>query len=258
MVNIPAATVWAVDNGQVEFQMPVIVGKKVRPTQSFITEIQGVRFNPDWTVPPTIKREDILPKLIENPDYIRDKGMELIHVSPEGAQTIDPQSVDWQNITPKELNSLEMVQIPGSHNPLGKIRILMPNKYNIYLHDTNQPEYFERAARAQSSGCIRMKEPEKMAAFVMEHEEGWSDEKMKQMLSSGRTRDVKISKSIPVYLLYYTVWTDERGQTIFGNDIYDLDDQLFNKLSEIDGIPRPVHNDHASAGSGRSKLASAR
>ncbi len=256
MVNIPAATAWAVDHGNVEFQMPVIVGKKIRQTQSFIAEIQGVRFNPDWTVPPTIKREDILPKLVENPDYISDKGMELIHVSAQGSQTIDPKSVDWENITSKELSSLEMVQIPGSHNPLGKIRILMPNKYNIYLHDTNQPQYFDRAGRAQSSGCIRMKEPEKMAAFVMGHEDGWSDQKMKEVLASGRTRDIRIAKPIPVYLLYYTAWTDEHGRTIFGNDIYDLDNELVEKLSAIDGIPVPVHTEHALAGSGRSKLAS--
>jgi L,D-transpeptidase YcbB len=257
MVNIPAATLWAVEDNRVVFQMPVIVGKKKRETQSFITEITGVRFNPDWTVPPTIKREDILPKLVENPNYLTDKGMELIHVTPEGAQTIDPLSVDWTTIAARDLASLEMVQIPGAHNPLGRIRILMPNKYNIYLHDTNQPEYFERAARAQSSGCVRMKEPEKMVEFVMDDEPGWDDKKMKSMLALGRTRDVKIAQPIPIYLLYYTAWSDENGRMIFGNDIYDQDKKLIQLLRNIDGIALPGHTEAASVSSGRPKLASA-
>jgi murein L,D-transpeptidase YcbB/YkuD len=245
LVNIPAATLWAVDNQKVAFQMRVVVGRKQRQTQSFIADIEGVRFNPGWTVPPTIKREDILPKLRENPDYLTDKGMELIQNTSEGPVTIDPDSVDWHRITNQELRGLDMVQIPGVHNPLGTIRILMPNRYNIYLHDTNERQYFDRTLRAQSSGCIRMQDPAKMAAFVMAGTKGWSAEKMESLIADGKTHDVKIANPIPVYILYYSAWTDEYGRIIFGNDIYDLDKKLIRELSAIDGFTLPGHNEDA-------------
>jgi murein L,D-transpeptidase YcbB/YkuD len=263
MVNIPAATLWAIDNNRVQFEIPVIVGKPERPTKPFIAKITGVRFNPDWTVPSTIKKEDILPKLQADPDYLGNKGMELIHLTKQGAETIDPNRVDWNDISTSELASLQMVQMPGAHNPLGRIRILMPNKYDIYLHDTNQPEYFEKNQRAASSGCIRLKEPEKMAAFVMGDEKGWDAKRLNAVLDAGKTRDEQITEPFPVYILYYTAWADEYGRIIFGNDIYGLDEKLIQALSDIDGFDLPGHNKRsisksAQAVSGAPKLADAR
>lgn len=243
MVSIPAATLWAVEDGRVAFEMPVIVGKRGRETPSFIATIEGVRFNPGWTVPPTIKRKDIVPKLAEDPNYLTNKGMELIQNTSDGPQTIDPVSVDWKTVTDAELRTLEMVQIPGAQNPLGRIRILMPNTFDVYLHDTNQPEYFDRQQRAQSSGCIRMKDPEKMAAFVMKGEKGWSEARMKEILGGTRTRDILIAKPIPVYVLYYSAWVDHSGKIIFGNDIYDMDRALLGELAKIDGFFIPGHNE---------------
>ena len=103
-----------------------------------------------------------------------------------------------------------------------------------------------------------MKEPEKMAAFVLDEEPGWDEKKMKSTLALGRTRDIKVSQPIPIYLLYYTAWSDERGRIIFGNDIYDQDKKLISELKKIDGFVMPSHTDHASVSSGRPKLASAR
>ncbi len=243
MVNIPAATLWAIDGGKVAFQMPVVVGRPERETQVFIADIEGVRFNPGWTVPPTIKREDILPKLRENPDYLNDKGMELIAYTSEGPKTIDASRVDWEDITDRDLSRMDMVQIPGAHNPLGNIRILMPNRYNIYLHDTNQPEYFDRQQRAHSSGCIRMKDPRAMAKFLLQDMPEASEERMNAMIAAGKTHDVKIPAPVKVYILYYSAWSDENGQIIFGNDIYDLDKKLAAKLRAIDGIYLPGHNE---------------
>lgn len=242
VVNIPSATLWAVEGGNLAFDMPVIVGRKQRPTNTFITNITGVRFNPNWTVPPTIKREDILPKLVEDPNYLSQKGMELIQGYGEDAMSIDPASVDWANMTESDLGRYRMVQIPGAHNPLGQVRLLMPNVYNIYLHDTNQPEYFNHAARAESSGCVRMSDPLKMAAFVMESKAGWSEEKTEAVLARGKTSDIAIDQGIPVYMLYYTVWVNDSGDIVYGNDLYDYDTKLIKMLENIDGIFIPVLN----------------
>ena len=258
VVNIPSYTLWAIDDGKVEFEMPVVVGRPVRPTQSFIADIRGVRFNPDWTVPPTIKKNDILPKLQEDPEYLLNKGIELSRGHGSDRETLDSTAVDWENITWKELNAMSMVQVPGAHNPLGQIRILMPNEYNIYLHDTNHPEHFVNPERAESSGCIRLKEPKKMAQFVMKGNPGWEQGKLESMLALRGTRDVLIEQDIPVYVLYYTAWSDEQGRIVYGNDIYKQDSKLIEALAKLDGFRIPGHNEDIVAGSAPAELVSVR
>lgn len=240
VVNIPSATLWAIDDNKVAFEMTVIVGRPARPTPSFTTEITGVRFNPNWTVPPTIKRFDILPQLRENPNYLADKGIELYDGNSHGAQTLDPSSVDWEEMSPRDLHGLRMVQMPGDNNPLGKVKVIMPNQYNVYLHDTNHRENFTGTARALSSGCIRMKEPVRMAEFILSAEKSWSAEKTEAALGSSRLKDVTIAQSIPVYVLYYTAWIDDQGKVTFSNDLYGMDRKLLAILSETDGYALPA------------------
>lgn len=248
VVNIPSATLWAVENGRVAFDMPVIVGREKRPTNIFIANITGVRFNPNWTVPPTIKKDDILPKLRTDPTYLSHKGLELIYGSGAEAVTVDPESIDWANMTISDLRGYRMVQKPGANNPLGRVRVLMPNDFNIYLHDTNEPSKFSRAGRAESSGCVRMSEPEKMASFIMKERQGWTDAQMEGYFADGKMRDIGIPKTIPVYMLYYTVWINEDGRVVYGNDLYDYDNKLIKMLRNIDGIFIPVDNNELKSG----------
>ncbi len=231
VVNIPSATLWAIDGGKVQFEMPVIVGRKSRPTSDFITEISGVRFNPTWTIPPTIMRKDILPNLRNNPNYLAGKGIELYDGYSTDALTLNPAFIDWNNITLSELYSFRMVQLAGKNNPLGDIRILMPNEHSIYLHDSNEKWLFSRGKRALSSGCIRMQDPEKVANFVLKKHAGWSDKSMRKIFSNQKTKEVYISEKIPVYLLYHTVWIDGDGEIIYGDDVY-LRDKVSPQLLE--------------------------
>ncbi len=242
VVNIPSATLWAVEDNRVAFEMPVIVGRSKRPTNIFRTEITGVRLNPDWTVPPTIKKEDIIPKLQEDPEYLMQKGMQLISGRGEDAMTLDPTIMDWNAVTEEELKGLRMVQVPGDHNPLGRYRVHMPNSYNIYLHDTNEKYLFDRASRAVSSGCIRMKDPQRMAHFILKQRKNWSQDKHDRILASAAKTDLYIQDPIPVYILYYTAWLDSNGQVIYGQDLYDFDQNLIKMLRDIDGIFIPVDN----------------
>lgn len=246
VVNIPAATLWAVEGGKAQFEMPVIVGRPERETPALVTEIKGVRFNPDWTVPPTIKKEDILPKLREDPYYLTNKGIELTYRGEHGIETLDPAAVEWERVTNADLHVLNMVQVPGVANPLGRVRVLMDNPYSIYLHDTNQKEYFDKYARALSSGCIRMKEPLKVAEFIMLGEKGWDIGRIASVIAAGRTSDRLITKKIPVYILYYTVWIDDRDRVVFGRDIYNHDKALDAALAKVDGFSVAGHNDKAA------------
>lgn len=238
-VNIPSATLWAVEKGEVALEMPVVVGTPVRPTLSFISTIKGVRLNPDWTVPVTVKIYDIWPKVKNDPLYLQNKGIELIEGYGAMARTLDPSAIDWTSIKRSELLDIRMVQTPGVHNPLGRVRVLMPNKYNIYLHDTNNPEYFERAQRALSSGCIRMKYPVEVANFILGKD---LHQNISGALETGEKTDLQITDTLPVYIVYYTVWVDAEGKVVYGADVYNEDERLIQKLKDLDGFYIPGHS----------------
>ncbi len=255
LVNIPQQLVWAVEDGEVEFESKVVVGMPQRRTMDFRADVTGIRFNPNWTVPMGIKMADFVPKLIDNPDYMTQKGMEII----QGGESIDPSSVDWENVSRSEISSMRFVQAAGDNNALGQIRVLMPNDYNIYMHDTNHPEFFEKDVRTYSSGCIRLSEPEKIAEFVLAHTKDWSTEKMNNLIASGRTVEISADKPFPVFVIYQSMWLDDSGRLVYGADVYKRDKQLIDVLAQMDGYSLPKNADghlaSASAGGGDSALA---
>lgn len=236
LVNIPSATLWAVEDNKVALEMPVIVGKTARPTNSFRTEISGVRFNPNWTVPPTIKRADFLPMLQQDPYVLTKRGIELV----ANGSTIDPGSVNWNTITSRQLHGIRMVQAPGDDNPLGKVRVIMENPYNIYLHDTNKREMFSEEERNLSSGCIRVSKPEELADFILQKNQDWSESQLRKMIDSGRMRDVKTQENLPVYIMYQTIWLDTEGRLVYGRDIYGEDAKLVKSLEKAGDVHIPA------------------
>lgn len=236
LVNIPSANLWAVDKGQVALEMPVIIGKTARKTESFKTMITGVRLNPNWTVPPTIKKADFLPMLRNDPYALSKKGIQLR----VNGRNIDPGAIDWNNIGSKQLHNISMVQAPGDDNPLGKVRVIMENPYNIYLHDTNKRDLFDKKERALSSGCIRVSEPEKLAEFLLNKNEGMDHDNMMKLINSGRMRDIPTAESIPVYITYQTIWLDSEGRLIYGRDVYGQDEKLAEMLEKSNSVHIPA------------------
>lgn len=232
LVNIPSQRLWAVDHGDVVHEMDVIVGKPDRQTRAFKAEVQGIRFNPKWNVPMGIKMKDFLPKLQEDPTYLTQKGIEVYEKTAEGRVTIDPTTVDWANMSRSDMNRLSMVQSQGAHNALGRIRVLMPNDFDIYLHDTNTPEYFEKTQRTLSSGCVRLAHPEDIARFVLSHNENWSDEKMNAVIDRGSTVEIAAAEPFPVYIVYQTMWLDSEGRLVYGSDVYKQDRRLIKALAQ--------------------------
>ncbi len=240
IVNIPSQILWAIEKGKIAHEMPVVVGRPYRQTRSFKAEITGVRFNPTWTVPLKLKMQDFLPKLRKDPYALTDKGIEFIRGYGRNAITLDPGSINWENVSWREMGKIRMVQTPGDHNALGRIRILMQNGYDIYLHDTNHKEFFAREDRTLSSGCVRLSDPANIARFVMARNEGWSDRDMKRLLDEEKTVDVDATESLPVYILYQTVWLDSQGQLVFGPDVYKRDKRLVEVLAGMNGYDIPV------------------
>ena len=228
LVNIPSERLWAIDNGRTEIEMAVVVGRPKRPTVAFNSKITGVRINPTWTIPPTIKREDFATKLRKDAAYLDDRGIKLY----KGGQRINSSAVNWNTVADGELGGYRMVQGPSSSNPLGRYRVLMNNPYNIYLHDTPTKTYFARSNRALSSGCVRMEDAELVTDFILRGSPNWTQSRKEQILESGKMKEVYAQQSLPVFLQYKTVWMGDDGQVVYGLDIYDEDSKLFNELEK--------------------------
>ena len=133
-----------------------------------------------------------------------------------------------------------MVQGPGAANVLGRIRVLMPNRYDIYLHDTSAPELFVKDDRALSSGCVRLSEPRRIANFVLEKNPTWSNDRLEAYLKKDKTIEITADNHLPVYIFYYTAWMDEKGSLIVGDDLYGKDSKLVYFLKQAGKIPFEV------------------
>jgi murein L,D-transpeptidase YcbB/YkuD len=228
-IEVSIARYWLTgfDEGQSVIEMPVIVGKPTRQTISFRTEISGVRLNPTWTAPATIKREDFIPMLVTDPAKLVSKyGVKVV----QGGLAVDPMAVEWAKMPPEALAQVKFWVPSGDNNPLGRYRVIMENPYDIYLHDTNHPDLFANAMRAQSSGCVRVAKPEALANFILSFKQGWNPQKTEKIVKSGRTHNEYMENKIPIYLDYMTAWRDSHNQVVLGVDVYELDKPRYNGM----------------------------
>lgn len=209
VVNIPEFKMHVNENGERVFDMVVVVGKEGHNTMMFNGDLNQVVFSPHWNVPESIVRNEILPAMDNNPDYLASQNMEIVK-----------NDGDYPVIR----------QLPGPGNALGKVKFLFPNSFNIYFHDTPSKSLFERDKRAFSHGCIRLKEPEKFANYVLKDQPEWTPEKISAAMNSGTEKFVKVKDPIPVVITYYTAWVDEKGMLHFRDDIYGHDARLAKKM----------------------------
>lgn len=237
-VNIPQMELKAVEDSEVKLEMPVIVGRLERPTMSFVSEIVGVRFNPSWYVPDTIKTEDYLPKLQKDPNALSDHSIKFRVKSEDGnIKEVASSDIDWASVTPDKLKEIQMFQGPGEDNALGLIRVLMPNRYDIYLHDTNAPKLFAKDDRTLSSGCVRLSEPRRIANFILGSNDDWADSKIDTYIARQKLIEVKAQHRLPVYIFYYTAWLDKSGNVVIANDVYGEDKKLVDALAVAGKLP---------------------
>jgi murein L,D-transpeptidase YcbB/YkuD len=232
VVNIAGFEAAAGKPGKFDVRMPVIVGKAYHKTPVFSDTIKYVDFNPFWNVPNSIARNEMLPKLKKNPDYLGTKNMRIFLGWDPDSPELDPTTIDWSKVSKKDMNRYRIRQDPGSNNALGTLKIIFPNKYNVYLHDTPSHDLFKQERRAFSHGCIRMGQPAEMAAWVLGGEEkGWSVTRVNEIVASQKRQVVSLNKPMPVYILYRTVFVDPEDHTLyFYEDIYGRDALLAKAL----------------------------
>ncbi|WP_207481071.1 L,D-transpeptidase family protein [Arenibaculum pallidiluteum] len=231
IVNQPDYSLKAVEGGAVKLQMPVIVGSAVRQTPILASRIGHLVFNPTWTVPETIAREDILPKAIKDPGFFIRENITIREGWGEDAMVVNPYDVDWKRVG-KGITRYRLRQEAGPTNPLGTVKFMFPNAFDVYLHDTPQRGKFTRDVRTLSSGCVRVGDPDALTAFLFSGMADWPAERIQQVRDAGQTRTVYLRRPVPVYLTYQTVVPDPESGVQFRPDIYDRDQLMIQALAK--------------------------
>lgn len=226
LVNVPDYQLELIENGQRVLSMKAIVGKPERPTPEIFSTITRVVFNPYWNVPKIIANEDIVPKVLKNPNYLDDMHIRILDRQMEDAYEINPEEIDWQSAY-QEGFQYHFRQDPGNNNALGLIKFEFRNADDIYLHDTPARNLFNQSRRAFSSGCIRLEKPYDLAYYLMRNDPDWSEEKLAAYLDSGTTKYVKVSNPTKVIITYVTSWVDDTGNLQFRDDVYGWDNSVY-------------------------------
>jgi len=221
MVNIPAAEIEAVEMGQIRSRHTAVVGKIDRQTPILASKIYELNFNPYWTVPVSIIRKDLIPKMKEDPNYL---AKNKIRIFDWKGNELTWQQIDWNS---DEATKYQFRQEPGEINSLGSVRINFHNPHQVYLHDTPSKTLFGSDYRFHSSGCVRVQNVRELVTWLLQSTTpDWDRARVDQTIRVGEREDVKLKKAIPLYLTYITAWANDDGVIHFRDDIYNRDGLL--------------------------------
>ena len=256
--NIPEFVTRVVKHGKTIYVEKTIVGQPKYPTPMFSAEMRSVVFNPEWTVPETIIKEDLKPALQHGGFFggpstaiLEEHGLKVSYAG----HPVDANSVDWANAN---IWQYTFTQAPGPDNVLGALKFNFPNKHAIYMHDTVEPELFAETERTLSHGCIRVRYPDRLAALLLAEDQGWSVQRVKAMLATGNNSIVMLKRPVPVHLSYFTAVVDEQGKVQAFADIYGLDHKIGSALfGRAIKIEAPMLEANAQVGQPKSSWRSA-
>jgi murein L,D-transpeptidase YcbB/YkuD len=234
-VNIPDYRLKVYDNGRVIMDMAVVVGGVVRQTPMIQARLTAVQFNPPWGVPARNAKEDLLPRLRRDPSAVAAKGFRIFQRIDGEVTEVDPTTVDWHAVNPDRFPYI-IRQDAGDASALGRLKFIMPNGDDIYMHDTPDRQYFRLADRARSSGCIRLERPMDFLMLVLDGTPGWDRTRADRVLAGRATSVNPIRRQLPVRLHYSTV-TVEGAETRIRQDIYGLDAAYVRAMDSRQRVP---------------------
>ncbi len=226
IVDIAGFHVYLLQEDEIVWQARAQVGRPYRDTPVFRDSMRYLEFNPTWTVPQTILREDILPRLEHGPDYLAKRNMRILH---HNGKPVDVSTIDWPSVAAGNFPYL-LRQEPGPDNSLGRVKFMFPNKHAVYIHDTPSKSLFAHNERMFSSGCIRVERPFELAELLLDDPERWDQQGIQQLLDSRRTQRVNLKEPLPVLILYWTAEADADGRVHFRRDVYDRDAPVLDAL----------------------------
>jgi murein L,D-transpeptidase YcbB/YkuD len=219
-VNLADQFLKVVEDGRTIHTARTVVGKPYTRTPVFTETMKYVVINPDWTVPSSIARNEYLPKLKQSPGVLSSQNIRVF----AGGEAVDPFAVNWSGMSKSDFR-YTLRQDPGPGNALGVIKFMFPNPYNIYIHDTPSKGLFARSTRTFSHGCMRVQNPIELGAVIL-GPQGWTADKIRAVVASGKKTVVSLDKPIPVHVTYLTAWVNKDGTVNFRDDVYGRDERL--------------------------------
>ena len=224
LVNVPSFDLVYHKGADTLFTTKVIVGTLKHQTPIFTAPLSYLVFSPYWNIPPSIAKNETLPAIRKNANYLQRNNMEVVNTA---GQPLTSSQVNWNA---KPFPYL-IRQKPGESNALGQVKFMFPNPNNVYLHDTPAKQLFDQDLRAFSHGCIRMAQPRDFAELLLKTSEEWTSEKVGLAMGQDKEKIVNLPYKIPVGIVYFTFWTEANGKPRFFVDIYKRDAEVLELLS---------------------------
>jgi len=215
--NIPAARIEAIEHDVAVSRHTAVVGKPDRPSPDINSNIIEVNFNPYWTVPASIVRKDLIPRMQDQPDYLTQNHIRILD---SAHRELQPSQINWYS---EDATNYTFKQDPGSQNSLGSIRINFPSAYGVYMHDTPLKNLFGDDFRFHSSGCVRVQNVRQLVAWLLDETKGWSPADIERIIKSGEQKTARLAKPVPLHWVYVTAWSASDGVVQFREDIYGRD-----------------------------------
>ncbi|WP_223892008.1 murein L,D-transpeptidase [Sulfurovum sp. TSL6] len=223
-VNIPDFNLRYYKEGEQIMKKGIVVGRIDRPTPLFSNAIRYMVLNPTWTITDNLVKRDLIPVFRKDPMYLEEnnihafRGKKEVEVTPE---MLAPYEKSEEKVP------YRFVQFPGDNNALGRVKFMFPNKYDVYLHDTDNKSLLSRRYKIYSSGCMRLEKPFDLVSLLLEHvRKSYSQNEIDEILESNEPKIIGLRQTVPIHMLYFTVY-EEDGLAYFKNDIY-----LYDKIIE--------------------------
>jgi murein L,D-transpeptidase YcbB/YkuD len=236
IVNAVAFELVLMEEGRPLMTARVVVGRDDWPTPIVSGVLTHAVLNPAWHVPRSIAVEEILPLIRRDPGYLKRVGMRVLRDSGGVALAVDAAAVDWTAVSDTAF-PYRLVQQAGPANPLGRVKLVFANPFNVALHDTPAVQLFVVEPRAFSHGCVRVDRALDLAERLLVGDSAWTRERLERALDRGRERWVPLPAPVPVHIGYWTAWVDERGVAHFGPDVYEWDARLARALASAAFTP---------------------
>ncbi len=227
LINIPEYRLRMIENNDIKLNMAVVVGERKHPTPIFSDKMSYIVLNPNWNIPESITKKEILPKLLKDPNYLASKGIDIYQGWHKDSEKVETTEV-LDTLILQDIDSVpnfRFTQGPSDENPLGRMKFMFPNKHAVYLHDTPAKSLFNNARRAYSHGCIRLSKPEELLSTILDEDKTINSGRVNQILSEETEKEkaIGLSKKIPVHIIYLTSFVEENGKLPFREDIYNYD-----------------------------------
>lgn len=224
LVNQPAYSLQVVDEGREIWRTKVVIGRTTSQTVAFSDRMETIVFNPSWGIPPTIMKNEMLPRLKRDPGYLDRIGYRVLA---RDGKIVKSRSVRWSQYT--DAVPYLVLQPPSDDNAMGEVKFLFPNAHSIYMHDTPSRSLFKRSTRALSHGCVRVQNPRQFAEVLL----GLDSAEIAALIDSGKSQTNKVTRETAVHLAYFTAWPEDDGRIVFYDDVYGRDERMERAFTTV-------------------------